>query len=125
MIPAGVQVFIALEPVDMRYGHERLAGLVRERLGYEPRGGALFVFMGRRRETVKLLFADATGVCLFYKRLDRGTFAVPESATCGERVTHVEVDEATLDALLDGIELSPLPASPPRVKRARAPHRVH
>ena len=30
MIPAGVQVFVALEPVDMRYGFERLSGLVRE-----------------------------------------------------------------------------------------------
>lgn len=124
MIPAGVQVFVALEPVDMRYGHERLAGLVRERLGYEPRGGSLFVFMGRRRETVKLLFADATGVCLFYKRLDRGTFSLPEAMTGGGSVTHVEVDEATLDALLDGIELTPPRAAPSRGKRARAP-RVH
>ena len=33
MIPAGVQVFVALEPVDMRYGFERLSGLIRERVG--------------------------------------------------------------------------------------------
>ena len=36
MIPAGVQVFVALEPVDMRFGFERLGGMVRERMGYDP-----------------------------------------------------------------------------------------
>lgn len=54
MIPAGVQVFVALEPVDMRYGFERLSGMVRERMGYEPRSGALFVFVGRRRNRASL-----------------------------------------------------------------------
>jgi transposase len=32
MIPAGVQVFVALEPVDMRCGFDRLAAMVRERM---------------------------------------------------------------------------------------------
>ena len=105
MIPAGVQVFVALGHVDMRCGVERLSGLVRERMGYEPRGGALFVFVGRRRQIVKILFADATGVCIFYKRLDRGTFSLPASPAAD--VTHVEIDESTLDALLDGIVITP------------------
>ena len=108
MIPAGVQVFVALEPVDMRFGFERLSGMVRERMGYEPRSGALFVFVGRRRQNVKILFADATGRCVFAKRLDNGVFSLPESPRAD--ATHVEVDEATLDALLDGLELSPSPA---------------
>lgn len=66
MIPAGVQVFLALEPVDMRYGFERLSGLARERMGYDARSGALFVFVGKRRDTAKVLFFDGTGICLFY-----------------------------------------------------------
>jgi len=110
VIPAGVQVFVALEPVDMRFGFERLAGLVRERLGHEVRGGALFVFVGKRRETLKVLFFDGSGLCLFYKRLDRGTFVLP--APPREGVGHVEVDEVTFDALLDGIEVAP--RKPPR-----------
>ena len=115
MMPTGVQVFIALEPVDMRYGFERLSGLVRERVGYEPRSGALYVFVGKRRESAKILFFDGTGLCLFYKRLDRGTFALPSAPTDG--ATHVEVDDATLEALLDGIAIAP-EAAP-----ARAPAR--
>ena len=65
MIPAGVQVFVALEPVDMRFGFERLAGLVRERIGYEPRSGALFVFVGKRRATTRSCSATAAG-CAFF-----------------------------------------------------------
>jgi transposase len=121
MIPSGVQVFVALGAVDMRYGVERLSGIVREQMGYEPRGGALFVFVGRRRQIVKVLFADATGVCVFYKRLDEGTFSLPAAPTAD--VTHMEIDDATLDALLDGISIAPQGESPrPSRRRARRVH---
>ena len=101
MIPHGVQVFVAFAPIDLRFSFDRLAGLVKEQTGYDARSGALFVFFGRRREAVKILFADATGLCLFYKRLDQGTFRLPEPPRPG--ASHVEVDEALLDALLDGV----------------------
>jgi transposase len=122
VIPAGVQVFVAIEPVDMRFGIERLSGLVRERMGYEPRGGALFVFVGRHRQIVKVLFADATGVCVFYKRLDRGLFSLPAAPAAD--ATHVEIDESTLDALLDGIEIEPSGDTPSGSSRRRV-RRVH
>ena len=51
MIPQGVEVYIATEPVDMRFGFERRSGLVRERMGREPRSRALFVFIGKRKHT--------------------------------------------------------------------------
>lgn len=116
MIPAGVQIFVALETIDLRYGFARLSGLVREQIGYEPASGALFVFYGRRRDALKILFSDGTGTCLFYKRLHRGTFRLPESTTPDAR--HVEVDDATLEALLDGIEVEASPR-PARVRRPR------
>lgn len=102
MIPHGVQVFVALEPIDMRYSFDRLAGLAQERIGYDARGGALFVFFGRRRDAVKLLFFDGNGMCIFYKRLDQGTFRVPQVEA---GATYVEIDDGLLDGLLDGIEV--------------------
>ncbi len=104
MIPAGVQIYIALEPVDMRYSFDRLSGLAKERVGYEARSGALFVFFGRRRDALKVLFFDGTGMCQFYKRLDRGVFRLPEAPS--PTATHVEIDDAMLEALLDGIEVT-------------------
>ena len=63
---------------------------------------ALFVFFGRRRDAVKLLFFDGNGMCIFYKRLDQGTFRVPEVEA---GATYVEIDDGLLDGLLDGIEV--------------------
>ena len=54
MIPQGVQIFVALEPVNMRYSFDRLSGLAKEHVGYDARSGALFLFFGRRRERASL-----------------------------------------------------------------------
>ena len=113
MIPSGVEVYLALEPIDMRLSFDRLAGLSLERVGYEARSGALFVFFGRRRDALKVLFFDGSGMCIFYKRLDRGTFKLPEAPRPGAR--HVELDDATLEGLLDGLEIA-LPAASPKPK---------
>lgn len=103
MIPSGVQIFVALEPIDMRLSFDRLAGMALERTGYDVRGGSLFLFFGRRGDALKILFADSSGMCLFYKRLDRGTFRIPVKHDVG--TTHVEIDDATLDSLLDGVQI--------------------
>jgi transposase len=113
VIPHGVDVFVGLEPVDLRWGFERLSGLVVERLGRQARGGALFVFFSRRRDALKVFFFDGTGLCIFYKRLDQGTFRVPEAPR--EGVTALEIDERMLEDLLDGIDI--VPASEPRRRR--------
>jgi transposase len=114
MIPAGVEVYLALEPVDMRLSFDRLSGLAKERIGYEARSGALFVFFGRRRDSLKVLFFDGSGMAIFYKRLDRGTFKIPEAPR--PDAPFVEVDDASLEALLDGIEIEPSSAPRARTK---------
>jgi hypothetical protein len=65
VIPHGVEVFVALDLIDLRWGFHRLAGVVTERLGRQARSGALFVFFGKRRDAIKVLFFDGTGICLF------------------------------------------------------------
>jgi transposase len=92
-----------------------LSGIAREQVGYEARSGALFVFYGRRRDALKVLFFDGTGMCIFYKRLDRGVSRLPEGLAKDAR--HVEVDDAMLETLLDGIEVDARP--PPRARRPR------
>ena len=68
MIPSGVEIYIALESIDMRLSFDRLSGLAKEHIGYEARSGALFVFFGRRRDALKVLFFDGTGMCIFYNQ---------------------------------------------------------
>ena len=66
MIPSGVEIFLGLAPIDLRWGFDRLAGLVDEQIGRAARSGALFVFFGKRRSALKILFFDGGGLCLFY-----------------------------------------------------------
>lgn len=101
MIPQGVEIYVATEPVDMRFGFERLGGLVRERMKREPRSRALFVFFGRRRQSVKVLTWDGTGTVLLYKKLDAGLFEIPAPARPGEQ--SVVVSDAVFEALFAGL----------------------
>jgi transposase len=114
MIPHGVEIFVGLEPIDLRWSFDRLAGIVTERIGRDVRSGAMFVFFGKRHDAIKVIFSDGSGLCLFYKRLDAGNFRVPELRP-GESAT-VEIDEAALDDLLDGIDVQAARsrATPPR-----------
>ena len=109
MIPRGVEIFVGVEPIDLRWSFDRLSGIATERVGREARSGALFVFFGKRRDAIKLLFFDGSGLCLFYKRLDKGTFRLPEIA---DDATSIMVDERALDDLLDGIDVEA--KAPPR-----------
>lgn len=113
MIPHDVDIFVGLEPIDLRWGFDRLSGIIESRVGRDARCGALFVFFGRRRDAIKVFFFDGSGLCLFYKRLDRGTFRLPESLDGGATVT---LGQRALDDLLDGIDLD---AKPARRRRRR------
>ena len=102
MIPRGVEIFVGVEPIDLRWSFDRLSGVASERIGREPRSGALFIFFGRRREAIKVLFFDGSGLCLFYKRLDKGTYRLPDVEA---DATSVVIEESALDDLLDGIDV--------------------
>lgn len=114
MIPSGVEIFIGLRPIDLRWGFDRLAGLVEEQIRRPARSGALFVFFGKRKSALKILFFDGGGLCQFYKRLDEGTFRVPQASR--PDVTSIEVSERELDDLLDGIDVDPPAAKGRRVR---------
>lgn len=105
MIPNGVEIFVGLAPIDLRWGFDRLAGLVREQIGRDARSGALFVFFGKRKTSLKILFFDGSGLCQFYKRLDRHVFRVPDCPL--PDCKSIELSERELDDLLEGIALEP------------------
>ncbi|HYG87082.1 MAG TPA: IS66 family insertion sequence element accessory protein TnpB [Azospirillum sp.] len=73
-IPAGVRIYLALEPCDMRRGFDGLALLVQQALGKDPFTGHLYIFRGKGAGRLKILYADQNGLCLFAKRLEKGRF---------------------------------------------------
>lgn len=105
MISHGLPIYVALEPVDMRLGAERLGGLVREKMRVEPRSRALFVFVGKRGQTMKVLTWDGTGTIVIHKKLDAGRFELPRATAPEEQ--HLQISAAIFDALHRGVALTP------------------
>ena len=62
----------------MRYGINSLAGLVRNELHFDPMGGEVFVFLGKRMNQVRLLQWDHDGFAMYIKKLEKGTFEWPK-----------------------------------------------
>ncbi len=105
MIAHGIPIYVALEPVDMRLGFERLGGIVRERMAIEPRARALFAFIGKRGNTMKVLTWDGTGVILVHKKLDCGKFELPKPTRIGDQ--HIVVSDAIFDVIFKGVRIAP------------------
>ena len=70
-----VRVFAYPAPVDLRKGYDGLYGLVQTGLRRDPMSGELFLFVNQSRKLCKVLLWDGTGLCIFQKRLEKGTFA--------------------------------------------------
>ena len=116
MTPAGMTVLLATAPVDMRRSFDGLARAVQEQLGRDfAAKRAMFVFVNRRRDLLKLLWRDATGWCLLCKRLDERVVVLPSNVPDG--ATSVSIDGKTLAALLDGV-VRPRREGPKDVARA-------
>ena len=102
-LPASVRVYLCLTACDMRKSFDGLHAMVREHLDLDPFAGHLFVFAGRRRDRVKILYWDHDGFAIWSKRLEQGTYAVPlgDGEGNGREITAQE-----LGAILSGIDLA-------------------
>ena len=96
------RIYLCTAPTDMRKGFDTLAVLVREFLGQDPLSGHLFLFISRRRDRLKILYWDADGFALWYKRLEQGTFRSPR---VNAEDASVELKASELAMLLEGIDL--------------------
>jgi transposase len=96
------RIYVALGATDMRKGYDGLYGLVRDKLGLEVRSGHLFLFANARRNRLKILLWDGSGVWVCAKRLERGRFSWPLAGDGSDRVT---LSHEELSLLLGGIDL--------------------
>lgn len=100
---AALKIYLALEPCDMRKGFN---GLFASASQYLDQGhistDMLFVFTNKRRDRIKLLYFDGTGLWVAAKRLEKGTFSWPQ-AERGQ--TKLKLRHEALQLLLDGVDL--------------------
>jgi len=105
---AGSRVFLVAGVTDMRKSFDGLSGVVRSAIEGDPKSGDLYVFCNRRRNRLKILFVDESGVWVCAKRLERGTFGWPERGSMAGR--RVEMRAAELALLLGGLDAKELRA---------------
>lgn len=100
---AATRIYLAAGATDMRKGFEGLYGLVRDRLLCEPLSGHVFLFSNARRNRLKALFWDGSGLWVCAKRLEKGRFRWPPAGE-GESKLVLSQEEFTL--LVGGIDLN-------------------
>ena len=100
---SGLKIYVAVEAVDLRKSFTGLWAAAKEKLKEDPNTGAMFVFGNRRKNRIKILYADRSGVWVLIKRLEKGTFHWPKSA--GGQGAKIRLAPEALQLLLDGVDL--------------------
>ena len=100
-LPPSVRVFVCTVPTDMRRSFDGLAALAEQVLRQNPFSGHLFVFFNRPGDRVKILWWDRGGYAIYYRRLEEGTFQLPDADDDA-----VEIDATALAMILDGVDLA-------------------
>jgi len=94
-----MRILVATQPVDFRKGHDGLMALVQSVLREDPFTGTVFVFRAKRKDRLKLVFWDGSGLVMTYKRLEDTTFVWPSI-----RDGVMSLNRAQLDALFSGLD---------------------
>ena len=102
------QIWLAVEPVDMRLGINGLSLKIQQALQCSPCDGTAYAFRNRNSNRIKLLIWDGTGVWLCQRRLHRGHFIWPSSDA-----TILTLTIAQWNWLTTGIDWQRLDAKPP------------
>ena len=90
--------FLYRPPTDMRFGINSLAGLVQNELHFNPMSGDVFVFLGKRKNQIRLLQWDNDGFAMYIKKLEQGTFEWPKG-------DNILITSHQLTLLLQGVML--------------------
>jgi transposase len=97
-----LRIFVCASPITMSLSFDRLLSVAQETFDQDPLSGHLFLFFNRQQDRMKILFWDADGFCIWYKRLEVGTFQLP-SLIDGE--AGIELNCQQLNRLLGGFDL--------------------
>jgi len=90
------------QPADMRKSFDGLSGLVQNNLESNPCSGDVFIFINKRRDKIKLLHWQGISFTLYYKRLEKGTFELPEYDSC---IGSIAVNYTQLVMIIDGLTI--------------------
>ena len=92
-----------MKSTDMRLGMYRLQGIVDEYEGGEVQSGTIFLFTNKGHSLLKAVWFDGSGLVMYVKRLEKGTFSWPLSAA-DDASLWLHLSPSALQLLIDGIE---------------------
>lgn len=69
------KIFVSKDPTDMRASYDSLFKKTKVVLDKDPFSGHLFLFINKRRTSIKCLYYDGTGFVIVAKRLEQGLFS--------------------------------------------------
>jgi transposase len=96
------RIYVATGATDMRMGFNGLYGLVANRLGSDPLSGHLYLFANSRRDRMKVLFFDGSGLWVCAKRMEGGRLRWPEPLSSEDKV---QLSQQEFALLIGGIDL--------------------
>ncbi len=99
---AATRVYVATGATDMRLGFNGLFGLVRDRLQSDPTSGHLYLFANARRDRMKVLYFDGSGLWVCAKRMEGGRLHWPAAETNQDKV---QLSASEFALLVGGIDL--------------------
>lgn len=99
---AATRVYVATGNTDMRIGFDGLYGKIRDVLECDPTSGHIFLFCNARRNRLKLVFFDGSGLWVCSKRMEGGRLYWPAPAGNEKRV---QLSREHFALLIGGIDL--------------------
>jgi transposase len=104
-LSAACKYYLYSEDADMRKGFDSLSGMVSQQMQLSAVSGAVFIFVNRRRNQLKLLLWEGDGFSLYHKRLEQGTYELPSTATQNNKTGSISLTHQQLQLILQGISL--------------------
>jgi transposase len=97
-----IKIYLSLAPIDARKSIDGLCVLISNQFDDNPQCGSLFVFFNKSRDKVKIIWWDANGFVLHYKRLEKRRFVLPRL----NEMSRLEITQIQLHGLLAGLDFT-------------------
>jgi transposase len=95
-----IKIYVSTQAIDARKSIDGLCTLVVDHFKENPQCGNLFIFFNKSRDKVKILWWDANGFVVHYKRLEKHRFVVPKL----KGMDKLEISQNQLHGLLAGLD---------------------
>lgn len=96
-----IKIYVSMQPIDARKSIDGLCILVQDYFSKNPQCGSVFIFFNKAKDKVKILWWNANGFVLYYKRLEKHRFVLPTKIT-----ETIEITQAQLHGLLAGLDFA-------------------